>query len=85
VRTFVRDIQAEYQKVRGVVNLCLPLMTRDEDKRRMNSLADHLARQMEECDSVEAYRVMIFRTLCLRCIGLLILLGLVAGTWWLFF
>jgi tetratricopeptide (TPR) repeat protein len=54
VREVMRDLLKEFQKLRRITGMCLPLVTSDEHRRIVRDLADHIDKKMEACRSMGA-------------------------------
>ena len=52
VSDVVRDLQREYNRLRKITNKCLPLVSREEQRRAIRDLADLIDRKIEVCRSI---------------------------------
>ena len=52
VSDVVRDLQREYHRLRKITNKCLPLVSREEQRRAIRDLADLIDRKIEVCRSI---------------------------------
>ncbi len=53
LREILRDLSKEFQKLRRITGKCLPLVTRDEHKRIVRELAEHIDQKIELCRNMQ--------------------------------